>query len=223
VFSAAPACGQVAIEVALQSDHRVRGFSISDEEPVAAATLSYDDPSGLYAGGTVVGATREGEPGIVSLQGNIGYARRISPDLSLDVGLSRFEYFSSYGSARDYHYTEAYLGVATRNFAARVRYSPDYIRPGAETLYAEIDGGMEVAENWLISAHVGALQYLEERPGYQPQRRYDWRLGVTRRIGAFGVHLDLVGRLGRTRPLPPGASRPGGDRTTLVASLTRAF
>lgn len=209
--------------MALQSDHRVRGFSISDEEPVVAVTLGYDDPSGLYAGATAVEAIREGEPHVVSLQGNIGYARRISSDVSLDVGLSRFEYFSSYGSGRDYHYTEAYVGIATRNLAARVRYSPDYITPGTETLYAEIDGGIEVAENWFISAHVGALQYLEERPGYLPQRRYDWRLGVTRRLGAFGVHLDLVGRLGRTRPLPPGAPRPGGDRTTLVASLTRAF
>ena len=213
----------MAVEVALQSDYRVRGFSISDERPVAAVTISYDDPSGLYAGATGVGAIRHGEPEIVSLQGNVGYARRVSPDVSLDAGLSRFEYFSSYGSARDYHYTEAYVGVATHNIAARVRYSPDYISPGTETIYVELDGGAEIAQNWWVSAHVGALQYLEEPPGDRPQRRYDWRLGLTRRIGAYGVHLDLLGRVARTTPLPPGASRPGGSRTALVASLTRAF
>ena len=215
---AAPAWGQVAIEVALQSDYRVRGSSVSDREPVAAITLGYDDPSGFYAGGTAVGAVRHGQPGVVSLQGNIGYAKRISPDISLDAGLSRFEYFSSYGSTWDYHYTEVFLGVAIRNLAARIRYAPDYIRPGAETIYAEIDGGAEIAPNWLVSAHMGALQYLEERPGYLPQRRYDWRLGLTRRVGDYGLHLDLSGRLGRTNP-----SIPAGDRTALVASLTRAF
>lgn len=201
--------------MALQSDHRVRGFSISEEQPVAAITLGYDDPSGIYAGGTAVGAIRHDEPGLVSLQGNIGYARRISPDISLDGGISRFEYFSSYGSAQDYHYTEFYLGVATRNVAARVRYSPDYIRAGTETVYAEIDGGTEIAQNWLVSAHVGMLHYLDERPGEQPQRRFDWRVGLTRRLGDYGVHLDLSGRLGRTIA--------GTDRTGLVISLTRAF
>ncbi len=210
-------------EVALQSDYRVRGFSISDEQPVAAITLGYDDPSGLYTSGTVVGAIRHGEPEVVSVHGNFGYARRISATASVEGGVSRFEYFGSYGPARDYHYTEFYLGVASQNIAARVRYSPDYIRPGTETLYAEIDGGAEIAQDWMISAHLGALQYLDERPRGQPQRRYDWRLGLTRRIGAYGVHLELSGRLVRNNPLPPGSSRPGGDRTGLLVSLTRAL
>lgn len=204
--------------MAVQSDHWVRGFSVSGERPVAAITLTYDDPSGFYVGGTAAGTVRRGEPGLVSAQANVGYATRISPGVSLDGGVSRFEYFSSYGSAYDYHYTEAYLGLATRNVAARVRFSPDYFRPGTETIYAEIEGGMEIAPNWLVNAHLGALHYLDERPGYLPQRRYDWRVGVSRLIGPYGVHLDLTGRFGA------GSTAPAdGDRTALVASLTRAF
>jgi uncharacterized protein (TIGR02001 family) len=190
---------------------------------VAAITLSYDDPTGLYAGAAAAGTVRHGDPELVSLQGNVGYATRISPVLSLDGGVSRFEYFSDYGSAGDYHYTEAYLGLATRNIAARIRFSPDYIRPDNETIYVEVDGGVEIAPDLLASAHVGILQYLDERPDYLPQRRYDWRVGISRLIGPYGVHAELTGRLGRRSRAPPGASRPDGDRTAVVVSLTRAF
>lgn len=220
---AAPALGQVALEVALQTDHWVRGYSVSGERPVAAITLIYDDPSGFYLGGTASGAVRRGEPGVVSAQANLGYAARISPSLSLDGGVSRFEYFSSYGSAYDYHYTEAYLGLATRNVAARVRFSPDYFRPGTETIYAEVEGGVEPLPNWLVNAHLGVVHYLGERPAYMPRRRYDWRVGMSRVMGTYGVHLDLTGRFGGRSNAPTGAARPDGDRTALIASLTRAF
>ena len=214
-FQAAPAAAQVAVEVALQSDYRLRGFSVSGERPVAAHSIAYDDPSGVYLGGTAFGVVRNGEPGILSVNANIGYATRISPGLSLDGGVSRFEYFSAYGAAQDFHYTEVYVGLATRALAARVRYSPDYYRPDTETLYAEVDGGVEVAPNWLINGHVGTIYYLDPRPGGLPRRRYDWRLGATRQIGRFGVHVDVSGRIAKRDR--------GDDKTAVVLSLTRAF
>ena len=45
---AVPASAQVAVEAALQTDHRIRGYSVSDEEPSASVSFSYDDPSGAY-------------------------------------------------------------------------------------------------------------------------------------------------------------------------------
>jgi uncharacterized protein (TIGR02001 family) len=217
---AAPASAQVAIEAALQSDYRLRGYSLSDEKPAASVSLGYDDPSGLYAGVTALGTVRSGEPQVLGVQANLGYAVRLTSAVSLDGGVYRAEYFSGYGTGRDYHYTELYVGLAIPHLTTRVRYSPDYFRADTPTLYVEADGGVEPAPNWFLSAHAGALTYLETPPFYLPRRRYDWRLGASRQIGKFGIHLDVSGRFAeRGLYSAPGSS----DDTAVVLALTRAF
>ena len=86
---AQPAAAQVAVELGLQSDYRFRGFSLTDEDPVGTVVLTYDDPSGAYAGGSVVGTFEDGEPQIVALQGTLGYATRVAPSLSVDAAGTR--------------------------------------------------------------------------------------------------------------------------------------
>ena len=209
----------MAVEAAIQSDYRLRGYSLSDGDPVAAVSLSYDDPSGFYLGGTALGTVRGDEPEVLGVQGNLGYAVRVAPGLSLDGGVYRAEYYSGYGSARNYHYSELYLGLAAPHLTARVRYSPDYFRSHTPTLYVEAESGIEPAPNWFLSAHAGALTYLETPPLYAPRRRYDWRLGVSRQLGRYGLHLDVSGRIAKHTPYAPGSS----DDAALVLGLTRAF
>lgn len=225
-LAAAPAAAQVAIEVALQSDYRLRGYSLSDGNPAASVTASYDDASGIYVAATAIGTFRDDVPELLSLQGNLGYAVRVSPRVSLDAGVYHAEYFSGYGTNRNYDYTEFYAGVAIPHVAARVRFSPDYFRSDTPTLYAEVDGGIELAPNWLLSGHAGVLHYLEE-PLYSAETRYDWRLGVSRQVGALGLHLDVTGRIVEqpyfAYPLPAPLVRANSDKTKLVGSLTYAF
>ena len=114
------ASAQVAVEAVLQTDYRVRGYSVSDEKPAASLSLSYDDPSGAYVGGLVLATVRDGEPALLGLQGSGGYAVRIGPTLSLDAGVSKTQYFSGYGTTRDFDYTELYLGVALPVVSARL-------------------------------------------------------------------------------------------------------
>lgn len=221
---AAPAGAQVAVEAALQTDYRVRGYSVSDGEPAASLSLSYDDPSGVYLGGAVIGTLSDGEPELLGVQGNVGYAVRLGPDLSVDAGVAKTQYFYGYGTSRNYDYTEVYLGLALPLVAARLSYSPDYYRNGTETLYAELDGGIEPAPGWFLSAHAGVLSYLDTPPAYLPERTYDWRIGATRQLGRWGVHLDLSGRIqGRARYAIPGGAGWGRDPAAVVFSLTRAF
>ena len=40
--------------VSLNSDARYRGHSMSDEQPALSVDANYDDPSGVYVGGSVV-------------------------------------------------------------------------------------------------------------------------------------------------------------------------
>ena len=216
---------QVAVEVGVQSDYRYRGFSLTDRYPVATVAVSYDDPSGAYLGGNLVGTFDDGEPELVAVQGTVGYATRLTSELSIDAGVSHTEY-GSYVLGRDVNYTELYIGLASRNVTARVRYSPDYYRNDWETLYVELDGGLEVAPDWSVSGHVGQLTYLGDIGPYLVRHNYDWRVGGSRKLGAWGVHVELSGRLARRPPaaLDPGDDNPlRADGTAVVFGVTRAF
>jgi uncharacterized protein (TIGR02001 family) len=213
----------VAIEAVVQSDYRVRGYSVSDGRPAAGVSVNYDHPSGIYLGAAAAGTVRGGEPELVALQGNLGYAVRLTPTLSLDGGVSTAKYFYGFGTDRNYDYTELYLGLALPQVVARLNYSQNYFNTDTPTLYAEIDAGIELAPDWFVSAHGGALTYLETPPVYVARQRYDWRLGLSRQLGDYGVHLDLSGRFQRQTPYSRLGIGPRADNTTVVVSLTRAF
>ena len=217
---ATPAVAQVTVEAAVQTDLRHRGYSLSGERPVAIASLGYDDASGAYVGGSAIGMVKDREPAFLGAVGNVGYARRVLPGLSLDVGVMRAEYQAAYRYGADYGYTEVYAGAALRNVSARVHFSPDYYGSDRSTVYVEVDGGIELARDWHLGAHVGSLTYLERPAGRVPRREYDWRLGLTRRLGGFDLFAEASGRL-RGR-----AYRAGGrsyEKTALVFGLSRAF
>jgi len=223
---AAPACAQVAIEAALQSDYRVRGYSLTDETPAASVSVSYDDPTGLYVAGLAVVTVDDaaGAPELLGIQGAAGYAMRISPTLSIDAGLSKTQYFSAYGSDRDYDYTEFHLGLSLPNVTARLSYSPDYFRNDWETLYAELAGGIEPGPDWTLSAHMGVLTYLHAPPAVLPKHTYDWQVGVSRQVGPWGLHVDLTGRiLGPARITLPSGVGSGEDHQALMVGISRAF
>lgn len=217
---AGPAQAQVAGSVTLDSDDRFRGHSLSSGNPVAIASLDYDDASGFFIDGSATGVLGGDRPGLLGVQGNIGYATRLSSKLSLDVGVLRSQYTSSYTGDRAAHYTEVYLGLTRRNVSSRVYVSPDYFHSGITTVYGEIEGAIEPARNWHLTAHVGGLLYLNRPTPYAGRRdQYDWRLGVSRQLGAFELHLNLSSG-------GPGADYYGGElrsRTALVVGATRSF
>jgi uncharacterized protein (TIGR02001 family) len=212
-----PSQAQVAVEAALQSDYRLRGYSASNGHATASLSADYDDPSGLYAGGVVAGMMSDGDPHILLLEGHVGYAVRIAPNVSLDFGGTHSQYYFGYGTSRNFQYSEAYVGVALPHVSARASYSPNYYFDHTPTLYAEVDGGVEPATDWFLSAHAGALFYLDGAPFHLPDKRYDWRVGVSHQMGRYGVHVELSGRI------QGEYSRFATDRQALAATLTRAF
>jgi uncharacterized protein (TIGR02001 family) len=211
------AAAQVAIEAALQSDYRLRGYSVSDGQPTASVSLGYDHPSGAYVGGLATATFRDGDPELLLLEGHAGYALRIAPDVSLDGGITHSQYYSGYGTNRNYQYTEVYVGGAVRNISGRLSYSPNYFFADTPTLYAEINGGIEAAPNLFLSAHAGGLFYLDDAPYYLPDTRYDWRLGVSRQFGPYGIHAELSGRI------QGEGSAVAHDKAAAAVALTRAF
>ena len=215
-----PAQAQVAGSVSIESDYRYRGHSLSSGHPVATASLDYDDDSGFFIDGSVTGVLGGDRPGLLGVQGNIGYATRLSSKLSMDVGVLRSQYTSSYTGERATHYTELYFGLTRRRLSSRVYFSPDYFHSGISTLYGEIEGVIEPARDWHLTAHVGGLVYLSRPAPYANRRdQHDWRIGVSRQLGAFEVHLSLSGG----GPGPDYYSGVPRDRTALVVGATRSF
>ena len=194
-FAATPAFAQVSGSVDIESDYRLRGYSLSAGQPVATAQIGYDDDSGVYLNLSATGEIGRDDPLFLGVQGNIGYVRRLNQKLSIDGGVARSQYRSPDRYSRSHNYTEFYLGLASDPFSARLYYSPDYSRPGVSTLYGEVEATFRPAKHLRLNGHLGSLIYLSVPAQYLPGRttRYDWRVGVSRELGSFDLHAALSG------------------------------
>jgi uncharacterized protein (TIGR02001 family) len=216
---ATPASAQAALTLAVESDYRFRGFSLSEGRPVAIAQVAYDHRSGAYLNGAVIGVLRRNDADVLGYQANAGFATRLSPAVSLDAGLVHSEYRYSYlGHAYSRRYTEAYVGANVHDFTARVSYAPHYFEDGVSTLYGELEAGFVPGDDWRLSAHVGALGYVRTPHYFDDTTLYDWRLSAVRQFGAAEVHAALSGG-------GPGKEYYDGDlhnrtRITVGASVT---
>lgn len=184
----------MAASIGVASDYRLRGYSLSASEPVVTADLAYDDPAGIYTNASAIAVLGRDGLALMSLQGNVGYAQRLSPGLSIDGGILRSQYFESFSGEQDAHYTEAYLGFATRRLTSRIYVSPDYFENNVWTAYGEIEGVIKPATQWSLNGHVGALIYLRQPSRYRSRSsQYDWRVSLSREIGAFAMYAALSG------------------------------
>jgi uncharacterized protein (TIGR02001 family) len=194
-FAASPACGQVNGSVDVESDYRLRGYSLSAGQPVATAQIGYDAANGVYLNLSATGEVGRDDPLFLGVQGNIGYARRLNHALTIDGGIVRSQYRSPDRASRPHNYTEIYLGLASGPFSARVYYSPDYDQADISALYAEVEATFRPATNWRVNGHLGSQLYLATPAQYLARHaaRYDWRLGVARELGRFDLHAALSG------------------------------
>lgn len=220
-FAAPSAAAQVSGSVDIESDYRLRGYSLSAGRPAATAQIGYDDESGLYLDLSATGVLGRDDPLFLGVQGNIGYARRVSRRLSIDGGVVRSQYRAPDRGNRSRDYTEFYFGLAADPLSARIYYSPDYYRYGVTTLYGEVEATVAPAKDWRINGHLGSLVYLTIPAQYFPGRaaRYDWRIGVARRLGNFDLHAALSGG-GPNKEYYAGEPRSG---TALTAGASWSF
>jgi uncharacterized protein (TIGR02001 family) len=191
IAGSSPGSAQVAFSIAAESDYRFRGASLTAERPTAGAHLSYDDPSGLYANASTIGVYRNDGPDLFNVQGNIGYAKRLSSIASIDGGLVHSRYRWPTGLSG--HRNEAYIGVHVSDFAARVSYSPHYFQDDVSILYGEAEAGFQPAPNWRLSARAGVLAFLRAPGPSDDTTRYDWRVSVSRQWSALEIHSALSG------------------------------
>jgi len=214
-----PAAAQVGASISIYSEERARGEATSGGRPVAALDLSYDARDGFYMGGSasVVATTRSG---LQLLDTTIfaGFAHRLEAGPTIEAGVSDTRYSEYGGFRRAAGYSEAYVGVLTQHFSARLHYSPGYYRKDVSTAYGELDGVLDPTARWRFSGHFGALVRLSGADR-AAMVNYDWRVNVQRSLGWFDLHVALTGGGPGPDPYRPGISR----RPALIVGLSRTL
>lgn len=216
---AAQASARTSGSVALTSDYRFRGVTLSDGLPALQFDLDWAVPQGWYAG-VFTSSVRLPPGGSNSLQGSIyaGYSHRLTASWNWESGAV----YSRFTRDREYDYPETYLGLLSPLLQVRVHYARHYFGQGPAELYLELDGMRELGGRWRLLGHVGVLR----REGMPPAERashyrYDARAGLGARFGAFDWQLAWVGSAG-------GASYAFGyparsPRRNVVLSVSREW
>ena len=215
-----PARAEVAAALAADSDYRLRGLSLSDGRPSLSASLSYDHPSGLYAGLTGIAVdTRRSGVRPLGYAAYLGYARRLDSGLSWEVGVAnrRVSVYRDHHRAADY--TEIYGGLTRGDVSARLYFSPEYLGEGGRTLYAELDGAYHPAPRWRLFGHAGVLTVLRSPHDYAGRARYDLRLGAAREFG----HGEVRAAWTTTSPASAYPTGYGRGRDAIVVGAALFF
>lgn len=183
----APAWAQFGGSLSLQTDPRFRGVPLNGGKPQGQVSLSYDEPTSGWYGGALLSRMRFAETRRSSLgQAYVGRVLPLSTGLDAEAGVS----WTHYTSLPSYDYAEAYAGLLSERWNARLYYSGNYYGRGQPSVYAE--WGL----NWPLSAaiqgfvHLGALKGSSGlRANPHGSTRFDARLGAALRQGSIEYQL----------------------------------
>jgi len=178
------------------TDYRYRGVTFSDRRPAAQAGLTYDDPSGWYAG--AFGSTvRLDPPGRPSSRFQTiaygGYAIRLASGVSLEAGGD----YSAFAGSSNLNYGEFFVGASTENLNARLYLSPRYFGTSSAGGYGEVNATQPLVDKVRLHLHLGFLRYRYDYPpqyGLSPTKNiFDARIGLRADIDRFQLEIAWVG------------------------------
>jgi uncharacterized protein (TIGR02001 family) len=183
----------VSGSVALTSDYRFRGITLSDGIPAFQLDVDWSTPQGWYAGAFASGA-RLAPDYKAGLQwiGYAGYARRIDGRWNWDLGMD----YAGFTREHEYDYPEIHFGLICTPVQLRLHYARHYFGQGPAVWYAEANGMQELGERWRMFGHVGVLHYQGAPIDHVSREHYDVRAGVGARFGAFDLQWAWVGSAG---------------------------
>ena len=212
---------QVTGNVALLSDYRFRGESLTEGRPALQASVNYDHSSGLFAGGLVSNVRID--PDVIGLGAQVygGYSHPISEHAALEAGVVTYV-FPQPSSGPTYNYTEAFIGGSLDKVTSRLYYTNSYFGGGAGT-YLELNASRALTDHISVVGHLGYLYLSEPRePGTSMQRHgtVDFLAGVTAEVQGFTFGLSIVGT---NAPQDACPATTGRCSTTVVVSVSHNF
>ena len=211
------ALAQASGSIALLSDYRFRGISLSAGKPAAQVTAAYDDPRGWYAGGALSAVMARCFQDCGGLQTVLygGYAMREASGVAWDVGGD----FLLSAATHDYHFGEVYAGVTYRDFNARVYFAPNYFGQSVTATYAELNQTIPVADRVRLIGHVGWLHTSNAPYGIPSATRADVLLGAAADLQVFELQVSWQHAAAQSAY----ATYPDERRNRFVVVVSRAF
>ncbi len=222
VAGCATANAQLTGHIALLSDYRYRGESLTDGRPALQGGLDYQHSSGLFVGALASNVRVDVE--VSGLGGQLygGYAHALNERSSWELGVITYV-FPHPRTEPDYVYTEGFVGGAYENINARAYYSDNYFGAGGRAAYVEINASRPVSARIALIGHLGYLGHHEARPpSYPAQERsmFDARAGISIEWSGFAIELSVVGTTAQKNSCHAGT---GHCDTTAVVSISRSF
>lgn len=225
LLSATVARAEVSGSIAILSDDRYRGVSLTDGRPAVQASIAYDHPAGPYAG-ALLSNVHIGN-GIIGPRALLyaGYVHSLAGDLVWDIGVATHRLPVPDTPPR-YDYTEWYAGIGNASTSVRAFRSFDYYGLGAHTWYVEVNRSRRIGGRYALSAHIGYRVTDQPIPGPYGSyygvngSRFDYKAAVGVDVFDLLLELSLVGtnRTPEQCPLENGHCRPA-----VVLSVSRTF
>ena len=193
--SVGTARAEVSGSIAVLSDDRYRGASLTDGRPAVQASIAYDHPAGPYVGALVSNVHISND--IIGPRALLyaGYVHSLTGDLVWDVGVATHRLPVPDTPPR-YDYTEWYAGIANASTSVRAFRSFDYYGVGAHSWYVEANRSRRVGGRYVLSAHVGYRVINDPSAGpYHgvDGSRFDFKAAVGVDVRDFLLELSLVG------------------------------
>jgi uncharacterized protein (TIGR02001 family) len=215
------ATAQVSGDVALLSDYRFRGESLTEGRPALQAAVNYDHSSGLFLGGLVSNVRINPDVSGLGALAYAGYTRPLGSRASWDVGIVTYV-FPQPSMGPDYNYTEAFVGASYEALSSRLYYTNSYFGAG-KAVYLELNGRHALGERFTLTAHIGYLAQGQPREAASNGQRpglIDFQAGVSVDISGFTVGVSVVGTDAQQSTCPAGSGR---CNTTGVVSISHTF
>lgn len=218
-----PAEVTVTGNVALVTDYRFRGLSLSAGDPAVQGAINVNHSSGFYAGAWASSIEDSAVYGSMELDLYAGWTGSVADGLTADVGLLYYVYPN--GTVGDANVFEPYasltktLGPVSAKVGAAYAWKQDSLG-GDDNLYLYTDWGLGVPNTPLsIAAHLGYTDgALSPKllTGVSNSGGWDYSLGasyaVTKNLSASVTYVGV-----------DGASIDGFSNDAVVASLKYSF
>lgn len=183
--------------IAVTSDYRFRGISLSNEKVAVQPTLTVSHESGLYAG--VWGSTLPDSPAYGKFELDIygGFATEIASGTSVDVGVTYYTYPGSEdgGAPTDYFEGIGKLShdIGPVSITGMVAYAPEQNSLGDEdNIYLNLGAGVGVPNTPVtLTAGIG---YNDGSLGLvSPDGKYvDWSVGASFAAGFATFSVQYI-------------------------------
>lgn len=218
-----PAEVTVTGNVALVTDYRFRGISLSAGDPAVQGAINVNHSSGFYAGAWASSLEDSAVYGSMELDLYAGWTGPVADGLTADVGLLYYVYPN--GTVGDANVFEPYasltktLGPVSAKVGVAYAWKQDSLG-GDDNLYLYTDWGLGVPNTPLsIAAHLGYTDgALSPKllTGVSTDSGWDYSLGasyaVTKNLSASVSYVGV-----------DGASIDGFSNDAVVASLKYSF